>query len=107
MLTGIRLKEKVKQYAKHMRGIAHGHRLGIIYLLAHQPMEVRDITSNIDLAENLVSHHLKQMYQSGWVVKTRVGRRVTYKLNEKAFFELNRFLTDTPFQRSILAKYYR
>ncbi len=107
MLTGGRLKEKVKPFAKHLRGAAHPHRLAIIYLLAHDPMEVRDIVDNLGLAENLIAHHLKQMHLSGWVVKTRQGRSVTYRLSEKAFFELYRLLDNTPFARQVLSKYFR
>ena len=107
MLSGTRLKEKVKPFTKRMKGIAHTHRLAILYLLAHEPMEVRDITDNVGVAENLVAHHLKQMYLAGWVLKTKQGRNVTYRLNEKAFFELNRMIADTPFDRQVLSKYSR
>lgn len=105
MLTGGRLKEKAKLFAKRMRALAHPYRLAIIYLLANDPMWVRDLVDHLNIPENLISHHLKQMYLSGWVLKTKEGRNVTYRLNEKAFFELNRFLADTPFERDVLSKY--
>ena len=105
MLTRARLKEKVKPFARRIRGVAQLYRMGILYLLAHEPMEVTTITDHLGLAENLVSHHLKQMYLSGWVVKTRKGRTVTYRLNEKAFFEFNRLFEDTPFDKEVLSKY--
>ena len=105
MMTGGRLKEKAKLFAKKYRGIAHPHRLAIVYLLANDPMWVRDIVDHLNLPENLIAHHLKQMYLSGWVLKTREGRNVTYRLNDKAFFEFNRFLADTPFDRQVLSKY--
>ncbi len=107
MLTRARLKEKVKPFARRMRGVAQMYRMGILYLLAHDPMEVRDITDSLGIAENLVSHHLKQMYLSGWVLKTRNARVVTYRLNEKAFFEFNRLFEDTPFYRDVLSKYFK
>lgn len=107
MLTRARLKEKVKPFARRIRGVAQIYRLSILYLLAHEPLEVHEITDSIGLAENLVSHHLKQLYKSGWVVKTRTGRVVTYRLNEKAFFEFNRLFEDTPFHRDVLSKYYK
>ncbi len=105
MLTRARLKERVKPVSRRIRGIAQLYRIGILYLLAHEAMEVHDITDNLGLAENLVSHHLKQLYLSGWVLKTRKGRVVTYRLNEKAFFEFNRLFEDTPFDRDVLSKY--
>ncbi len=107
MLTGGRLKEKSKLFAKRMKALAHPHRLAIIYLLANDPMWVRDLVDHLNIPQNLIAHHLKQMYLAGWVLKTKEGRHVTYRLNDKAFFELNRFLADTPFERDVLSKYSR
>jgi len=107
MVTGARLKEKVKPYAKRIRAIAHPHRIAILYLLAHDPLWVRDIVDHLGLKENLVAHHLKQLNLAGWVVKTREGRNVTYRLNDQAFFEFNKLFTDSPFDRDVLSKYTR
>jgi len=107
MLTRARLKEKVKPFARRIRGVAQLYRLGILYLLAHDPMEVHDITDCLGIAENLVSHHLTQLYKTGWVVKTKRGRAVVYRLNEKAFFEFNRMFEDTPFHKDVLSKYFK
>src|SRR3989344_4450721 len=104
MVTGKRLHEKVKPFANRVRGVAHPHRLAIMYLLAHDPLEVRDIVDYLGLAENLVSHHLKQMHSSGWLSKEKIGRSVTYRLNEKAFFEVKKLLADPPFDRQFLSK---
>ncbi len=102
MVTRVRLREKIKPHAARIRGIAHPHRLSILYLLCHDALDVRDIVAHVDLPENLVSHHLKQMLLSGWVTKTRTGRRVTYQLQEKAFRDIYAFLSDTPFVRNLL-----
>ena len=85
MTIGKKLHEKVKPHAKRIAGIAHPHRLAILYLLAHDPMWVRDLVNYLGLPENLISHHLKQMYEAGWVSKEKQGRTVTYRLNEKTF----------------------
>lgn len=105
MLSSGRLKEKSKLFAKKLRVLAHPHRLAILYLLAHDPQWVRDLVNYLNIPENLIAHHLKQMHIGGWVEKSREGRHVAYRLNEKAFFELNRFLEGTPFDRDVLAKY--
>ncbi|HUD19913.1 MAG TPA: metalloregulator ArsR/SmtB family transcription factor [Patescibacteria group bacterium] len=107
MLTRARLREKVKPFARRIHGVAHTHRLAILYLLAHEPMEVNEITDHLGLAENLVSHHLKQLYLGGWVLKLQRGRLITYRLNEKAFFEFNRLFEDTPFEKEVLSKYFK
>lgn len=104
MHTGIRLKEKSKKLARIIRGISGYSRLGILYLLLHKPLEAHEITSSIDLPPSLVSHHLKQMHRSGWVKKTRIGRNVTYELDEKIFKEITKFFDGTPLQRQLTPK---
>lgn len=104
MTIGKKLHEKVKPYAKRIRGIAHPHRLAILYLLAHDPLWVKDFVNYLGLPENLIAHHLKQMTLAGWVTKEKQGRNVTYRLNEKAFKEAVKLLADTPFWRDTFAK---
>ena len=86
MLTRSKLKEKVQPFAKRIRGVAHDHRLAILYVLAHNQLEAKDIVDALGVPENLVAHHLKQMYITGWVLKTKQGRSVTYRPNQKTFF---------------------
>ena len=107
MLTRSRLREKVRPFAKRMDAIGQEYRLAIIYLLAFDPMEVRDIVENIGIPENLLSHHLKILHTTGWLLKHKVGKHVTYELNEKAFFELFRMLEDTPYHRQKLTRRIR
>lgn len=104
MLTGGRLREKVKPFVPRMAAIGEIHRLSVVYLLSYDPMEVGELAEAINIPINLLSHHLKVLLNAGWVVKSKFGRRVTYQLNEKAFFELKRLLADTPFDRQVLSK---
>ncbi|MCL4359940.1 metalloregulator ArsR/SmtB family transcription factor [Patescibacteria group bacterium] len=104
MYTGVRLKEKIKPVARMARGISHAQRLSILYLLMHRPMEAREIVADIDLPESLVSHHLKVMYASGWLRKTKVGRSVTYELNDIILEDLKKFFATTPFWRNRFGK---
>lgn len=107
MLTRARLREKVKPFARRLRGIAQISRLSILYLLSHGPMIVRDIGEDLAMPQPLVAHHLKQMYRSGWIVRTKRGREVVYQLKEKSFFEFFRLFEDTPFEKEVLSKYFR
>ena len=104
MITGIRLKEKSKKFSRIIAGVSQAHRLGILYILAHKPMEAHDIAANIDLSENLVSHHLKRMLKSGWVTKARIGRNMTYEVNPRVFKNLMKFFEKTPFERKVVFK---
>ena len=104
MLTGIRLKEKTKIFAPKMEALAHPHRLGILYILAYGELPLHEIVNNIDEPENLISHHIKKLFETGWVGKRSEGRQTYYFLKEKGFFELFRMLIETPFYRNILTK---
>lgn len=99
MTTGKRLLAKVAPFAAMVRGVAHPHRIAIVYLLAHDPMWIKDLKNHLGIPQNLVSHHVKQMMRAGWLKKIRIGKHVEYSLNEKIFKELPKLLDDTPFLR--------
>ena len=67
-------------------------------------MEAHDIARNIDLPENLVSHHLKLMFTSGWVTKTRIGRNMMYELNPRILKALMKYFEGTPLARKVIFK---
>ena len=102
MTTGKRLLGKVAPFVTMVKGLAHPHRVAILYLLAHDELWMKDIVRDLGVAENLVAHHLKEMVNAGWVKKSRQGRHVTYALNKKAFHEIPKLLADTPFWREIV-----
>lgn len=104
MLTGIRLKEKVKLFEKKMKGPAHAIRLAIIYTLAHGELPLHEIVSDVDAPQNLVSHHMAILEKSGWVGKRTAGREVYYHLIDRGFFALTRMLVDTPYYHQTLLK---
>lgn len=104
MITGIRLHEKIKPFGKRMHGIAHEHRLAILYTLAYGELPLHDIVLDVDRPENLVAHHIDVLMKSGWVTKRKKGREVFYRLNEHGFFELFRLFVDTPFYHETLKK---
>ena len=102
MATGIRLSGKIAPYATVLRGIAHPHRLTIVYLLAHDSLWVRDLVTKLGISQSLMVHHLDAMEKTGWVKKSREGRHMAYTLQKKAFKEMARLLTDTPFWRDLI-----
>lgn len=100
MTTGKRLFIKVAPFAKMVHGIAHPHRVAILYILSHDPTWVKDLVNSLGLPENLVSHHLKIMCDTGWLHKERDGQHVVYSINQKNFRELPKILADTPLWRN-------
>ncbi len=97
MLSGVRLKQKIAPYAVKLHGISHVYRLSIVYVLAQEPMSVGDVVDRLKISAPLVSHHLKELYQSGWITKTKFGKLVTYYLEPRAFEEFKKFIQSTPF----------
>ena len=104
MTTGKRLLGKLEPFAEKLTGIAEVHRLAILYLLLHDPMEFRDIVRALKLPANAVFHHIKQMHTTGWLKRTKIGKRVTYEVNPKAFKELQEALPDTYITRELTKK---
>ena len=104
MLSGVRLKQKVTPYANMLRGASHMHRLSMLYLLAQEPMTAKDILQHIKLSPPLIAHHLKALYGSGWITKTKYGRLVTYYLDPRAFRAFQKFILDTPFGQDLKKK---
>jgi len=104
MLTKGALREKLRATSEKVEGIAHVHRLSILYILSHEPMNAGAIAEALGEKENLVSHHLKGMSRAGWIQGTKKGREITYRLKEKAFLSLFRVYFDTPFGREFLTK---
>ncbi len=101
MTSGKRLLAKVAPYAKIVRGIAHPHRLAILYLLAHEPTWPEDIGRHLPIAQTLIAHHLKAMVASGWLSKRRIGRHTTYTINKRTITQLPQLLTGTPLWKAV------
>lgn len=93
---------KIAPYAKTLRGIAHPHRLAVVYLLSHGSLWVRDLVTKLGISQSLLVHHLDAMEKTGWVKKSREGRHMAYTLQKKTFKGMARFLADTPFWRDLI-----
>lgn len=96
-----RLKAKITPYADILSAVGDVSRLSILFTLAHQPMDVREIIDITGIPNSLMSHHLKQLYKYGWVDKKRYGKRIEYKIVFKHFSLLQKLFQDTPEGREI------
>jgi len=97
MLTGVGLRDRTKPIGKRMEGVAHPHRVAILYLLAHENFPMHEIAETIDLPLNLVSHHLAILVKTGWIRKKKTGKTVRYMLKARTFRDLGTFFLNTPF----------
>lgn len=74
--------------AARFRALADPVRLEVLERLADGPSCVCDLRDGLDIAGNLLSHHLKVLREAGLVTSERDGRWVTYRLDEAAVAEL-------------------
>lgn len=63
-------------------------RLRILAALAERESNVRDLEEVLRVSQPLLSWHLTQLRQAGFVTAERVGREVRYRLQPAAFQEL-------------------
>ncbi len=97
MTRKTRLKAKMLPYSETVSAIADVSRLSIMYTLAFRPMDVREIIDITGFSGGLMSHHLKVLYDAGWVSKKKYGKRVEYSLSGKHMNILETIFKDTPF----------
>jgi DNA-binding transcriptional ArsR family regulator len=104
MLTGYRLKERVKPYAERQGALAHPIRLSILHILAHGPMVMYEIVKHLDYKETVVAHHLHTLLKAGWITKEKKGKNVVYSFKERQLFSFYRLFEDTPLRREVIEK---
>lgn len=79
-----------------LKMIDESNRLKILCLLRHRERCVCEIWQNLDLPQNLVSHHLKTLKGFGLIFSRQEGRKIIYESNKKVISEyanlLNNFL---------------
>ncbi len=63
-----------------IRALAGTHRLRIVHLLGHGPLEVRELALQLALPQTAVSQNLAAMRAAGLVDATRDGRAVRYQI---------------------------
>jgi DNA-binding transcriptional ArsR family regulator len=82
-----------KELRRLTRGFQAFHsvlRLRILAALAEGESNVRDLEGVLRVSQPLLSWHLTQLRQAGFVTAERVGREVRYKFQPAAFQELVR-----------------
>lgn len=79
-----------------LKVINEPNRLRILCLLRHAERCVCEIWQNLDLPQNLTSHHLKTLKKIGLISSRRDGRKIIYSSNKSFIAEysslLNTFL---------------
>jgi len=87
-----KLTEEFSGLAKFLRIIGDDNRLRILCLLKEGEKCVCEIYPNLDMAQNLVSSHLKVMLDFGLISVRQEWKRNYYSINQKIFKKYNLLL---------------
>ncbi len=79
--------------ARRFRALADEKRLQIVELLLDGELCVCDLVDALQVAQPLLSFHLKTLKQAGLVLDRRAGRWVHYRLNPHVFAEIGALLS--------------
>jgi ArsR family transcriptional regulator len=75
-----------------LRALADPTRLRIVALLGAGPRCVCSLQEEVDVAGNLLSHHLRVLREAGLIEGSRRGRWIDYRLLPEAFGAIERLL---------------
>ena len=83
---------KLNQTVDFLKVISEENRLKILCILRKREMCVCEIWENLDLPQNLVSHHLKVLKDFGLIKSRKESTKVIYALNYKNYNEFKKLL---------------
>jgi ArsR family transcriptional regulator len=89
-----KLLTEIGKTAELLKVVAEENRLKILCSLKKGELCVCDIWENLDLPQNLVSHHLKVLREAGLIESRKEGLNVMYSLNEKTIQSFNLLLSN-------------
>ena len=90
------------QLEKVAKGISDKNRIRIINLLLKDSWRVSDIAFELELEENLASHHLRTLQKNGLVKSVKKGREVFYSINKTKITSILRQLIKKPLIKEIV-----
>lgn len=77
------------EWSRRFDLLSDPHRLEILLVLHRAPgIRVGDLATALGRSENAVSQALRVLRQQGWVSSTRVGRAVSYRLDDDIVHDL-------------------
>jgi len=85
-------KSDLKDVAGFLKIISEENRLKILCILKKEEVCVCVILKKLNIAQNLVSHHLKVLKDFELIKSRKEGQRVYYSINKKEVNEYNSLL---------------
>ncbi len=89
---------------KISKALSDKNRLKIMQFLSSGQKNVSEVADELNVEENLASHHLRVLAALGFLKNDKKGREVFYKINETRLIALLRDLKKNPVFKDILLK---
>jgi len=87
---------------KVSKAMSDQNRIKILEMLSKGETNVSTVAENLNVEENLASHHLRVLSSVGFLKSHKKGREVFYKLNKARLITLFRDLNKNPAFKEIL-----
>ena len=87
---------------KVSKALSDKNRLKIMQMLSEGETCVGDVADNLNVEENLASHHLRVLSSLGFLKSNKRGRQVFYRLNKRRLVSLVKDLNKNPAFKEIL-----
>uniref|UniRef100_A0A7C4TKF3 ArsR family transcriptional regulator n=1 Tax=candidate division WWE3 bacterium TaxID=2053526 RepID=A0A7C4TKF3_UNCKA len=78
------------------KAVSDKNRIKILQMLSEGETNVSDVAENLNVEENLASHHLRVLSNLGFLKSNKKGREVFYKINRNKLVTLVRDLKRNP-----------
>lgn len=75
--------QKIEVSARLLKVLSDVNRIKILCILSKEKICVCDLAKKLELAQNLVSHHLKVLEESMILEKSRDGNQIFYSIIDK------------------------
>lgn len=92
--TENRITKEISRAVGFLKIISEENRLKILCVLKNDELCVCDIRQDLNIPQNLVSHHLKILKDAGLIDSRKEGLKVIYWINKKEASKLNSLLNN-------------
>ena len=89
-------------HLKISKAMSDKNRLRIMQMLTGGQMNVSDVADDLNVEENLASHHLRVLSGLGFLRSDKKGREVFYSINKTKLVALIKDLNRNPLFKDIL-----
>ena len=88
--------------SKVSKAMSDQNRIKILQMLSGGETNVGTVAENLNVEENLASHHLRTLAAAGFLKNNKKGREVFYKLNKARLVSLFKEMSRYPAFKEIL-----